>query len=167
MSFKVTRIVWVMLQKKSPKLYEFLQQQPKDSMIASLSEAADFIPSFTARSVLVAKEYAIPYHQGYYEQFRKRVEDLITAQYSVDITIIQNFIREYDIDLWLLDKKSFTVEYLKNNQWLMQFQSATKQAIDILEKNQQPLLRRISDRCTVFKEDNFNILSAKCIVQVK
>ena len=152
---------------KHPQLYKFLQQQPKDSMIASLSEAADFIPSFTARSVLVAKEYAIPYHQGYYEQFRKRVEDLITAQYSVDITIIRNFLREYDIDLWLLDKKSFRVEYLKNNQWLMQFQSATTEAIKILERNQQPLLQRISDRCTVFKQENINILSAKCIMQLK
>ncbi|MDJ0681975.1 MAG: hypothetical protein QNJ18_19215 [Xenococcaceae cyanobacterium MO_167.B52] len=152
---------------KDPQLYKFLQQQPKDSMIASLSEAADFIPSLTARSVLVAKEYAIPYHQGYYGQFRERVKDLIAAQYSVDITTIHNFIDKYNVDFWLLEKDAFKIKYLTNNQWLMQFQSATTEAIKILERNQQPLLQQISDRCTVFKEENLNILSAKCIMQLK
>ncbi len=165
----------------SPQLYQFLEQQPKDSLIASLSQEADFIPSLTGRSVLVAREYAIPYHQGYYRKFRHRVQDLITAQYSLDITTIRNFIQKYNIDLWLLDKNAFEVEYLSSNSWLMQFEKVTNKAINILEKNQQPLLQKsldmtegmlidsmgnqvILDRCTVFNQDNLVLLSAKCLL---
>ncbi len=173
---------------ESPQLYEFLQQQPKDSVIASISEEADFIPSFTGRSVLVAREYGIPYHQGYYQEFRQRVQDLITAQYSLDLTTITDFIRKYNINLWLLDQNAFEIEYLRSNQWLMQFQPATKDAIKILQEKQEPLLLkkillkksglaesealrgqaeawRIRDRCSIFKQQNLTVLSAKCIVQ--
>ena len=159
---------------ESPQLYEFLQQQSKDSVIASLSKEADFIPSFTGRSVLVAREYGIPYHQGYYQEFRQRVQDLITAQYSLDLTTITDFIRKYNINLWLLDQNAFEIEYLRNNQWLMQFQPATKDAIKILQQKQEPLLLKKSglaesealrDRCSIFKQQNLTVLSAKCIVQ--
>ena len=166
---------------KTPQLYQFLQQQPKDSLIASLSQEADFIPSFTGRSVLIAQEYGIPYHQGYYRKFRHRVQDLITAQYSLNIATIRNFIQKYNIDLWLLDKNSFEVEYLSSNSWLMQFETVTNKAIHILQKNQQPLLQKslnitegtlidsmgnqvILDRCTVFNQDNLVVLSAKCLL---
>ncbi len=148
----------------SPELYQFLQQQPKNSVIASLSEEADFIPSFTARSVLVAREYAIPYHQGYYGQFRQRIQDLITAQYSVNSKPVRDFISKYNISLWLLDNNTFKIEYINSNQWLMQFRSATKEAIDTLRTNQQPFLQKERDRCTVFKQQNLYVLSAKCIM---
>ena len=57
-------------------LYEFFQKQPKDIMIASLSLEADNLPTFAQRSVLVSREYAIPYHMGFYRPFRQRVIDL-------------------------------------------------------------------------------------------
>ncbi|MDJ0744739.1 MAG: hypothetical protein QNJ32_15445 [Xenococcaceae cyanobacterium MO_167.B27] len=154
---------------KSPQLYEFLQQQPKDSVIATISEEANFIPSFTGRSVLVAEEYGIPYHQGYYQEFSQRVQHLITAQYSVNLATITDFIRKYNINLWLLDQNAFELEYLKSNQWLMQFQPATNDAIKILQQKQQPILYQkggeLRDRCILFKKQNLILLSAKCITQ--
>ena len=151
---------------RSPQLYQFLRQQPKDSLIATLSEEADFIPSLAARSVLVAREYAIPYHRGYYQQFRQRVTDLITAQYTLEPKIIVDFIKQYEVDLLLIEKNAFTIEYLTNNQWLQQFQPQIDQAIKILENREKTVLEELSDRCNIFKTNNHVLLDSSCILKI-
>ncbi|NJN29304.1 MAG: hypothetical protein HC824_01645 [Synechococcales cyanobacterium RM1_1_8] len=104
-----------------PALYGFLQAQPRDIVIASLSEAANNLPSFAQRSILVGSEYAIPYHWGYYQGFRERAIATLTAQYSPDLEILQGTIRQYGIDFWLLDAQSFNPEALTSNAWLRAF----------------------------------------------
>lgn len=86
--------------------------QPQDIRIASLAEEANNIPTFAQRSILVGREYAIPYHWGYYRQFRQRTLHLIRAQYSGDWATLQNFARKYGVDFWLLEKSAFALEYL-------------------------------------------------------
>lgn len=147
----------------SPQLYQFLQQQPKDILIASLSEEADFIPSLAKRSVLTAAEYSIPYHLDYYWQIRQRTKDLIKAQYSNDLQQIKNFIDRYQPDLWLIDKNAFTVEYLENNSGLMQFESPAKQAVSLARSPTNPVLIAKFLECRVFEDNRSIILSTKCI----
>ena len=93
-------------------LYEFVADQPQDTLTASLSRQADSLPSFTGRSVLVSREHALAYHTGYYDQMRQRVEALIQAQYTLDPAQVSAFIDRYDIDLWLLDAAAFEANYL-------------------------------------------------------
>jgi hypothetical protein len=150
-----------------PTLYHFFQTQPKDSLIASLSEEANNLPTFAQRSILVGREYAIPYHLGYYRQFRQRTIELINAQYSPDLAAAQNLIQKYGIDFWLLDKGAFTPEYLANNNWYKQYQPATTSAIAGLKQGQIPALSRVVERCTVFARDGFVILPADCIIKAK
>ena len=145
------------------ELYKFLRQQPKNDLIASLSPEADFIPSLAQRSVLVAAEYSIPYHLDYYQQIRQRTKDLIQAQYSSDSKKLKNFIRKYGIDLWLIDRDAFTVDYLQNNSWLRQFQPEIDPAIANLTDNSQIILMDYLDRCSVFQNQNLILLDAKCI----
>jgi len=147
-----------------PALYQFLQQQPKDITIASLSEEANNLPSFAGRSILVGREYAIPYHTGYYNQFRQRVLDLITAQYSPDIAPVQEVIKKYGIDLWLVDGGAFAPGYLGGNSWLMQYPE-TKEAKDRLKANQLPAITQYLPRCTIFQTNDIFILSAPCILE--
>ncbi|MBD0313860.1 MAG: hypothetical protein ICV86_13655, partial [Microcoleus sp. T3-bin5] len=45
---------------KMPDLYKFFKQQPKDILIASIAAETDYLPTFSQRSVWVAKEYAVP-----------------------------------------------------------------------------------------------------------
>ncbi len=149
---------------EAPELYQFLQQQPKDILIASLSSEADFIPSLAKRSVLIAEEYSIPYHWDYYQQMRQRAKDLIKAQYSSSPTEINQFIEKYQVSLWLIDKNAFTTKYLKNNPWLNQFQPETNQAINSLPENSQLFIQSKSDRCTVFQTPQLNLLNAQCLV---
>ena len=148
----------------APELYQFLQQQPKDIMIATLSEEGDFIPSLAQRSVLVAAEYSIPYHWDYYQLIRQRTQDLIQAQYSLNQTELARFVQKYQIDLWLLDRDAFTTKYLADNLWLRQFQPKTKNAVSLLQQGKKPVITTMIDRCSIFQTAGLNLLDAQCLL---
>ncbi|WP_019504145.1 hypothetical protein [Pleurocapsa sp. PCC 7319] len=147
----------------APELYQFLEQQPKDILIASLSKEADFIPSLAQRSVLVAEEYSIPYHLDYYQPIRRRTQDLITAQYSLNQAKVNQFIQKYHIDLWLLDKNAFQVEHLLHNPWLRQFKPETENAILSLKQTKKHILATKVAECKIFQTRELVVLDTKCI----
>ncbi len=142
-------------------LYEFLQKQPKDILIATLSDEANNIPTFSRRSILVSKEYALPFHLGYYRQIRQRAIDLIRAQYSPNLAVAQSFVRKYGVNFWLLNREAFTPEYVTNS-WFTQYQPVTTEARAIIKQG-VPALSRLTKRCSVFETGGFVVLQAKCI----
>lgn len=150
---------------EAPALYEYFQKQPKDIVIASLADEANNLPTFSRRSLLVGREYAIPYHWGYYNQFRQRVIDLIQSQYSSDREKVKNFIRTYKVDFFLLDKNAFTTAYLEENKWIQQYQPAATDAKQQLEKGEIPLVAKTLDRCSTFEKNNLVVLEVQCIVK--
>lgn len=147
------------------QLYEFLKEQPKDTLIASLGDEADNIASFTNRSVLSSREHAIPYHMGYFQPLRKRLFDLIEAQYSPNLALVKNFLQQYGVDLWLIDKSSFSVPYLADNRWLTDQQPITQEAIKQLEQGIIPAISLLQDTCKVFQDDRYTVLDSVCILQ--
>lgn len=149
----------------APELYQFLKQQPKDILIASLSKEADFIPSLAQRSVLVAEEYSIPYHLDYYQQIRRRTKNLIAAQYSLNQAEVNQFIQKYNIDLWLLDQNAFQVEYLLHNPWLKQFKPETENAILSFKQVKKPILATKVPECKIWRTTELIALDAKCMLK--
>ena len=147
-------------------LYTFLQEQPKDIMIASLSEEASSISTFAQRSVLFSREHALPFHPVYYRQIRQRCIDLIQAQYSQDLTVVQQVIEKYGISFLLLDQTAFTPQYLVNNtnRWLSSFQPVFGDALTALEQEKVPAVATLSDRCSVVKGKQIVLLHADCIL---
>ncbi len=148
-----------------PKLYDYLQQQPKNIVVASLIKEADNLPSFGKRSVLVSREYAIPYQLGYYQQFSDRVRALIQAQYSSDSAILKNTIEKYQITHWLIEKHSFDLEYVQKNRWLKQFQPEQQTAISNLTSEQVPLILANRAACTVLETGDLMLLDTKCFLR--
>lgn len=156
---------------ESPGLYQFFAQQPKEIRIASIAKEADNLPTFARRSVLVAREYAIPYHWGYYRVFRQRAIDLLQALYSPDLAQVVAFDRQYAIDFWLLDRDSLTIDYLtakerRANRWLRQFQPVQQQALDRLQRGEQPAFAAFlapNHPCQVYQQPDLVVLSAKCL----
>lgn len=161
---------------RHPDLYEFIQQQPKDILIATLSNEADNLPTFTHRPILIGREYALPFHLGYYQQIRQRTLDLINAQYHPNLQPVQAVIKKYGIDLWLLEKDSNQPTYLTQKTWLRSFQPTFNQALNninninnlnqISEDNKlenYPALTKIANTCTIWQNQQFWLLKAKCI----
>lgn len=151
---------------EQPELYAFLQQQPSDILIASLSEKANNLPTFAHRSVLAAREYAIPYHWGYYQVFRTRLQRMIQAQYSPNLPDVVAFLQEYEVDWWLIEKGAFTPGYLSYNRWLNPY-SVTQEAIANLEAGIQPAIATLMIQCSGFETSDFAVLSADCILNVQ
>lgn len=145
-----------------PGLYKFLQQQPKDSLIASLTSETDNLPTFAKRSILVGKEYALPFHTKYYAQFRPRAIDLINAQYSSDLNQVKGFIHKYGVNFWLLDRAAFRPEYIADN-WIRQYQAAAGEAMAKLKQGSTPALLKLMKRCTVFETESLVLLQTKCL----
>ncbi|BAU13323.1 hypothetical protein LEP3755_38620 [Leptolyngbya sp. NIES-3755] len=141
-------------------LYQFLRSQPKDIVVATLSDEANNIATFAQRSVLFSREHSLPFHLGYYNQIRQRIIDVMQAQYSSDLTLAKGAIDQYQIKFWLLENTTFTPEFLQKADWLESFQPAYTNALNNLEKT--PALSKLS-RCSVFNSDRFSLLDAACI----
>ncbi|MEG4587591.1 hypothetical protein QUA54_20595 [Microcoleus sp. MOSTC5] len=150
---------------KMPGLYKFFQQQPKDILIASIAAETDTLPTFSQRSVWVAKEYAVPYQKGYYSRFRQRVSDLIRAQYTPDRAVLQNFINQYGVDFWMLDRNALTLQYVEEYGWIDDF-DATPQAMLSLKQGKIPALASAMTSCAVFQNEILVVLDASCIVKL-
>lgn len=147
------------------ELYRFLLAQPKDSLSATLSDEADNLPTFSKRATLTAREYALPFHLGYYSQIRQRTIDLIEAQYSQDLTPAKKLIQKYGVDFWLLERSAFQAEYLNSKSWLQSFQPAFTQALSNLQTGKTPALTTVVAKCSVFQTNSFTVLEASCITK--
>jgi len=150
---------------KMPELYKFFQQQPKNILIASIAGEADNLPTFSQRSVLVAKEYAVPYQKGYFSRYLQRINDLIRAQYTPDRAILQNFINKYGIDFWMLDRNALTLQYVEDYGWIDDF-DATPEAMLSLKQGKIPALVPAMTSCAVFQNGIVVVLETSCIAKL-
>jgi hypothetical protein len=155
----------------SPGLYQFLAQQPKDTLIAGLSPETDNVPTFSRRSVLVSREASIPYQMGYYNELRQRMADQLVAQYSLDLATVQDFIRRYEIDFWLVDRAYLRTPKPRQggdrliNDWLQQFQPTYDEAVENFRQGNIPALARLVEPCTAFKNRRLVVLETACVLQ--
>ena len=151
----------------APEIYQYLAQQPKDILVASISEEVNNIPAFAQRSILVGREFAMAYHPSYHNQIKQRTVDLLQAQYSVDINSIQSFIGMYSIDYWLLDKNAFSPQYLREKDWLINssWSNKTAEAIEQIDANSNFILNELISSCSVISTRDFDLLDSDCILR--
>ena len=149
----------------NPEIYQYLARQPKDIIVASLSEDANNIPAFSQRSILVGGEFAFAYHPAYYDRVRQRTVDLLQAQYSPDPEVLNSFIRKYGADYILLDKTAFTPEYLLEKDWLINssWRDEVEQAI-ALQSQSTSALAKLIPSCSVVSTTGSDLLDASCII---
>lgn len=154
---------------ETPGLYQFLAQKPQDSLIASLTEAANNIPAFSQRSVLVSQELALPYHPVFYAQVQQRMIDLLHLQYSPELSETKAILQKYGIDFLILEDRSFEPNYLLQQAWLVHssVNPVVSETVAQLQQGITPALAPYVDRCSAFSERNLTVLDAACINQIK
>ncbi|MDB9525078.1 hypothetical protein PN498_03695 [Oscillatoria sp. CS-180] len=139
-------------QGKLPDLYAYLRTTPKDTVIAGTTGEMSNLQVFAQRSPLISPELGLPYHQGYYQEFRQRTLDLIEAQYSQDVAIVQAFIQKYGVDYWLIESRDFVTDDLSHYSWFTQYQPEAETAIQHLKAEENPIvLRQGKQVCTVLR----------------
>lgn len=158
-------------------LYQFFKLQPQDSLIASLEPETDNFPSFSQRSVLVAQEYSIAYHMGYYKQFRQRLLELIQAQYSPSLQPMARLIENYGVDFFILNKYAFSPEYIVNNIWLNGLRTSIaaegddlaasiQQSYESLQAGKIPAIAQTLGTCSIYQTSSVLVLDAQCISKI-
>jgi hypothetical protein len=150
-----------------PELYQYLADQPKDIVIASLDREVNNLPSFTQRSILTGTDgFILPYHQGYYQAMNQRITDLIAAQYSPDLSQVQQFIQQYGVDFWLLRDTAFQPSELRENRVFVEYEPATKGIQRQLRGNSAPpALADLQTTCAALQTEVFTVLETACILQ--
>jgi len=152
------------------QIYQYLAEQPKDIMVASLSEEANLIPAFAGRSVLIGSEFAFSYHPSYHQEIIQRVTNLLNAQYASDPKILIGFIQKYQINYLLLDRNAFTPGYLQQKNWLIysSWQKTTKKAITKLGLagvlRESLVLPSLISSCSVVKTARTSLIDTACIL---
>ncbi|PPT08192.1 hypothetical protein CKA32_005349 [Geitlerinema sp. FC II] len=154
-----------------PQLYEFFQQQPKDTLIASLSPEANNLPSFAQRSIFVGYEYAIPFHRGYYNLLRQRAIALLEAHYTPDEIELRQFVEAHDIDFFLIDADAFSPEYLLESRWRRSYPQQTDEIRRRLLAGETPALQGFLETCGRFynedRTENLAVVAKSCIVKAE
>lgn len=146
-----------------PGLYEFLQGQAKDRRIASLHQEADNLPSFAKRSVLVAREYAIPYHQGYYHSFRKTLADLVEAYYATEPSVVRDVTDRYGVHYWLVGRNDIDPGTVDRTWWREYLPERGLTIRKRLEAGAEPAIARVINLCAVFQERDLSVVDAECL----
>ena len=146
-----------------PDLYRFLSEQPKDSLIASLSLEANNLPSFARRSVLAAPHFSNPYQAKYYLEVNQRYSDLIEATYTPDREQLRSFINRYGVDFILLERNTFTREYVTDHPVVNRFKPQADLAVERFDAGLTPALSDLMKDCAVFESGEFTLVGADCI----
>jgi hypothetical protein len=147
------------VQGHAANLYHFFSQQSPSIRIASIADEANNIPSFSRRSIIFGVETAVPFHPRYYLPLRDRGVTIARAQYSSDLAVIQQCIREQRIDFWLLDRGAFTAEHLHDNRALRQLRETIA-----LSERAPPFLQHPPSKCVVFASPQFVVIDAHAVL---
>lgn len=146
-------------------IFTFFSEQPKDIVVASLSEEGNNIPAISKRTVLISSETANPYHMGYYEEIWQRQQDVMLAHYSPALRDVKAVIETYGIDFFLLDSDVFTPQYVGDDEWRRETQPFANQAVERLEKGEPSALEQFTSQCTVLEVEGMRILETDCLLE--
>lgn len=147
----------------APGLYAFLQQQPRDTLVASLAREGDNLPAFAGRSIYVGGQgYLLPYHLGFYQELVRRLDRLVSAQFAPSWAPIRRFLAETGVDFWLVERSSFQRDFLDSRRF-RQFNIGAAPLAQ-LDRGEQPVLPSAIDRCAQWQAGDLALLEAKCLM---
>jgi len=90
------------------KLYAFVDQLPKDALLAGPPMEMDNIPLFSRRKVFVSDEANQPLYDRYYREIRGRLLQTFDAYYATDLKAVEDFRNRTGVDFMLVRKEDFT-----------------------------------------------------------
>ena len=150
-----------------PELYRFLRAQPANVRVATLTEEARFIPSFARRGVLSGRDYAIPYHLGFYRPLRERTRALLAVHYTEDPSQLLDFAAAHGITHFLVAHAGPDGEdrSLETNRWLWTFQpeqaAARAQVLAQRAAGRRGVLAALAATAPVFRSAEYALVSVE------
>ncbi len=148
----------------APELYRFFARQPATIRVASVSDEADNLPTFSRRSIIAGAECAVPFHPAYYRPLRARALQIARSQYSGDPTVLEQCIRDQQIDFWLLDRAAFTPKYPRKSRLLRQLRLAAPAEDLGVVHGKTPLLKEPPPRSIAYQDARYIVIDARVLL---
>ena len=145
----------------TPSITAYLSTLPPDTLVAGVPTEADSVPAFAGRPVLTNREYALAYHQGYYDAVRQRTLDLIDAYYAESPRQVAEFAARYGVDIFLVNRLAFGPDTAADA-WAGSFEPYTSLVLGHLRRNGRYALLDAARRCGVLTEGEVTVVPARC-----
>lgn len=134
--------------------FRFLAGLPKDTLIAAHPNDADSIPLRTRRSVLAARETALPFFLGYYDTIKQRLGDELAAYYASTFADADALHERYGATVMLINDKQFSRQSLRlfapfNGMIRRLFEHGRQSGFALLHPPADRVLFRNRDYCVV------------------
>lgn len=150
------------LRDPNPDVTTYLRAQPKDVLVAGTPNDVDFVPSFAGRSILVGREYLLPYHLGYYAELRQRTEALIEAYYAESPAQVAEFADRYGVDLFLVNRFAYDRQKF-TDAWGSGFEPYLSAIRPKLEGRRRYALLEATRRCAAVDEGAVAVVPTSCL----
>jgi len=145
----------------APSVMAYLRTLPPDTLIAGVPTETDSVPAFAARPVLSNREYALAYHDGYYDLVRQRTLDLIDAYYAESPRQVAEFASRNGVDVFLVNRLAFAPDTAVDA-WAGSFEPYTSLVLGHLRRNGRYALLDAARRCGVLTEGEVTVVPASC-----
>jgi hypothetical protein len=152
-----------------PAVSSYLRTQPKDTLVAGVPTETDFVPTFANRSVLVNKEYFVPFHLGFLHQMRQRMMDLIDAYYAESTSEVLWFTERYGVDILLVNRLAFDEQRYAGawtGPWQSTWEPVSSAIAPKFEGSKQFVLPDLALRCGVLDEGAVTVVPITCLREV-
>ena len=103
----------------------------------------------------------MPFHPAFYLPLRERGLQLARAQYSAEWNVVQECVRDQQIDFWLLDRKAFSRNYARTSRLLRQLSMSEPREILGAGQGAAPVLQRPPSGSVVYEDAKFVVLDAR------
>ena len=147
-----------------PAVTAYLRAQPEDVLVAGVPTEADSVPALAGRRVHVAREYALPYHLGYYGQVRRRIVDLIEGYYAESPRRAADFAARYGVHLFLVNRAAFDRGTFADA-WAGEFEPFTSAISLKLKRQNRFALLELARRCAVVDDGAVAVVPTACLTQ--
>jgi len=87
--------------------YRFLETLPKETLVAAHPDDADDVPLRARRSVLASRETSLPYHLGYYNKMRERIQAMLIACYADNWSDVDTLYYHFGVDVFIVSKRRY------------------------------------------------------------
>jgi hypothetical protein len=147
-----------------PRVTAYLRSQPKDILVAGPSRDSDRVPTFAARRVLTSREYANPYHLGFYSELRQRTGDLVDAYYTRSPNQLAEFIRRYRVDILLVNRATFDPATALDH-WSPKFEPFSSRVESKLRNPAGFILPNLAAACAAVDDGLVLVVPTECLLE--
>jgi hypothetical protein len=149
-----------------PSVTEYLRAQPKDVLVAGVPLETDSVGIFAQRRVLTNREHFYPWYLGYYNELRRRMEDLIDAYYAATPAEVAEFAARHKVDILLVNRAAFDPQRfwgVWSGSFRGRWEPFTTTIHERLASGERFALLELAQRCATVDDGVVAVVSTSCV----